>query len=104
MTQASAVMRAEGWPDQHLREVPGIGRRSWRYRTLGPAVDGWAAVVCKERVGPLGTRGMRAHSGVTLAGPRPWWPDRAQKPVSAVAPRAAMSSAAPICPCGSARA
>jgi len=30
--------RAEGWPDQHLREVPVIGCRSWQYRTLGPAV------------------------------------------------------------------
>ncbi|SRR5216684_7754971 len=38
------------------------------------------------------------------AGARPRWRDRAQKPVSAAAPRAAMSSVAPIAPCGGASA
>ena len=54
---------AEGWrPDRHLRELPVIACGSWQYGTFGPAVDGWVAMVCKRRQGPLEDAGMWASS------------------------------------------
>jgi len=49
--------RADGWPGRHRRGLPVIGRRSWQYRTLGPAAGRWAAVVWKGRWDPWRTRG-----------------------------------------------